>query len=396
MNTITATTTTVFTTTSAHLLRALNATKIATTRRPAVPCLAGLLIDTRGGHTTLTQYSYDQMVRVGLDTTQTTDGIRVLIHHGQLLTTLNGLRSTTTPKKADTIPVSLILDSDGNPSLAFAGYTMPLETLPMDDYPTLPTTPETVARFEAADYITALNRVAPSAGGDDTLPVITGANLRISEEGDAVLEATDRYRAAQAPLTPTGIAVPGSYNLSAKALTSLVKHVDPTGQVTLLADDEYGMGGIQVDGITLLTRRVEGIFPSLDGLAKPEIVGTITVDAKDLAKKIKVAEKLATTASDYPAINLWAHPGGVEVAPRVDADGARATAPVCQGQVEGEPHARRVAKARYLADGVRAINADQVTIHYMPNRMLILTQAGHTPAAADTFRYMLMCIRIGD
>src|SRR5690625_2367282 len=98
MNT-TLTATTVFATTSAHLLRALNATKVAAPRHPAVPCMAGLLIETRTGHTTLTQYSYDTLVRVDLDTTQATNGTRVLIHHGRLLTTLNGLRSTTTPKK---------------------------------------------------------------------------------------------------------------------------------------------------------------------------------------------------------------------------------------------------------------------------------------------------------
>lgn len=391
---MTATATTVFTTTSAQLLRALKATKIAAPHRPAVPCLAGLLIETTGGKTTLTQYSYDVLVRVDLDTTQATDNTRMLIHHNKLLTILNGLRSTTTAKKADNIPVSLIVDDRGNPSLSFDGYTMPLESMPVDDYPNLPTTPETVARFEAADYISALTRVAPSAGTDDTLAAITGVHLRITEDGAAVLEATDRYRAAQAPLTPTGLAVPGSYNLSAKKLTSLVKHVAHDGHLAVLADDdEYGMGGIQVDGITLITGRIQD-FPSLDGFADPEIVGAITVDAKDLAKNIKVAHKLSATESKHPAIDLWAHSDGVEVAARVNtAAGVRATAPVCDGHVDGEPHAHRLAKASFLSDGVRAVGTDQVTIHYMPGQMIILTEPD-TPTGE--FRYLLMCIRTGE
>lgn len=393
MTTTIATTTTVFTTTSAQLLQALNATKIAAPRRPAVPCLAGLLIDTRDGKTTLTQYSYDALVRVDLNTTQASDDTRVLIHHGRLLTTLNGLRSTTTAKKADAILVSLLLDSEGNASLSFDGYTMPLETMPVDDYPNLPTTPEVVARFAAADYITALDRIAPSAGNDDTLPAITGAHLRITEDGDAVLEATDRYRAAQAPLTPTGIAVPGSYNLGAKELTSLVKHVAHDGQITVLAeDDEYGMGGIQADGLTLITRRINAAFPSVDAVAESEIVGAITVDAKDLAKSIKAAAKL----SEMSSVDLWAHPHGLEVAARVATNGARATAPVHTGQITGDPHPHRVANPTFLAEGVRAIGTAQVTFHYTAGQIVLITAAGDTPTTPGAFRYLLMCVRTGE
>lgn len=394
MNTDTiASTVTVFTTTSALLLRALNATKIAASRRPSVPCLAGLLIDIREGQVTLTQYSYDSLVRVDLDTAQAANGTRMLIHHGRLLNTLTGLRSTTTTKKADAIPVSLILDKAGNPSLSFGGYTMPLETMPVDDYPTLPTTPEVVARFEAADYISALNRVAPSAGGDDTLPILVGAHLRITKDGAAVLEATDRFRAAQAPLTPTGLAVPGSYNLPAKELTHLVKHAGHDGQVTVLAEEgEYGLGGIQVGGITLLTRRIGGTYPAVDAVAKAGIAGSITIDAKDLAKDIKAAAKL----SDMSGVDLWAHPHGLEVAARVATGGARATAPVHTGQITGEPHPHRVANATFLAEGVRAVGTDQVTVHYTAGQIVLLTAAGDTPTTPGAFRYLLMCVRTGE
>lgn len=394
MNTnTTVSATTVFTTTSALLLRALNATKIAASRRPSVPCLAGLLIDTRDGRTTLTQYSYDAMVRVDLDTTQTANGTRLLIHHGRLLTTLNGLRSTTTAKKADAIPVSLILDKAGNPSLSFGGYTMPLETMPVDDYPILPTIPETVARFEAADYVSALNRVAPSASSGETLPILVGAHLRITNDGAAVLEATDRYRAAQVPVTPTGIAVPGSYNLPAKELTSLFKHAGHDGQVAVLAQEgEDGMGGVQVGGITYITNLISGTYPSVDGFAKAGIVGAITVNAKDLAKDIKAAAKL----SDMSGVDLWAHPHGLEVAARVATGGARPTAPVHTGQITGDPHPHRVANATFLTEGVRAVGTDQVTIHYTAGRVVLLTAAGETPTTPGAFRYLLMCIRTSE
>lgn len=403
--TLTATATmTVFTTTGADLLRALSATKVAAAHRPAAPCLAGLLIETTDGQVRLTQYDYTSMVRVDLDTTEAADNARLLIHHGKLLTTLTALRSTTTPKAADRAPVSLIVDERGRPSLAFAGYTMPLEDMPVEDYPTLPAIPEVVARVATADYIHALGRVASSAGTDETLPMLTGVNFSISETGAALLEATDRYRAAQAPISTIGLSVPGTYNMSAKSLVGLAKHIAPAGELEVLCAPEtgtYTYGGISADGITFVTMLLSDEFPtsltSIIAAAPP--VGSITVDTKALLKAVKAAAKLTSSATGHSAstapVNVWAHTDGVEVAPRTNLEGARATAPVHTGQVTGEPHPHRLVNSAYLAEGLCAVGTDRVSLHYSAKQELLLTAADEHPGDPNAFRYLLMSMRTG-
>ncbi|WP_435111337.1 hypothetical protein [Nocardiopsis synnemataformans] len=390
----TTATRTVFTVPSKDLLRALNATKIAAARRPSVPCLAGTLIRaSRDGALHLSQFDYDTLVDVELDA-HISDETTLLIHHGALLTALNALRSIVTPKKADATDVSLTLEEEG-PALTFAGYSIPLEDMPVEDYPTLPQAPEIIARFATADYTTALARVAAAAGTDDTLPVLTGANLHITEDGLSRLETTDRYRMAVAPLSPQGLMVPGDYNLPVKPLVAVAKHWSGTGTVEVLSDDqdEYGLAGVRAEGITLITRRLDKHIASsvIDTVLSKDIAGAATVDRKLLATDIKAAGKLSTPGG---SVDIWQHDQhGMEVAPNAVIPGRRASAPVRAVEVTGAPHHHRVAKITFLADGVNAITSDRLTVHYSTGMELVLTAEGDRPDDPMAFRYLVMCIR---
>ena len=74
-----------------------------------------------------------------------------------------------------------------------ARFTLP--TMPVDDYPTLPSMPTTAGTVDGAEFAAAVAQVAVAAGRDDTLPMLTGVRLEI--DGDKLtLAATDRYRLA--------------------------------------------------------------------------------------------------------------------------------------------------------------------------------------------------------
>jgi len=70
-----------------------------------------------------------------------------------------------------------------------------LVTLPVKEYPRLPELPLLAGTVDGGALATAIGQVAPAASRDDTLPVITGVNLEISED-TIRLVATDRYRLA--------------------------------------------------------------------------------------------------------------------------------------------------------------------------------------------------------
>ena len=57
-----------------------------------------------------------------------------------------------------------------------------LPSIPLDDYPTLPTLPEVTGAISPKLFIDAVTQVAAAAGRDDTLPMLTGVHMEITGE----------------------------------------------------------------------------------------------------------------------------------------------------------------------------------------------------------------------
>ena len=74
-----------------------------------------------------------------------------------------------------------------------ARFTLP--TLPVEDYPSLPSMPPSAGTVDSDVFAEAVAQVAVAAGRDDTLPMLTGVRLEIEDE-TVTLAATDRYRLA--------------------------------------------------------------------------------------------------------------------------------------------------------------------------------------------------------
>lgn len=74
-----------------------------------------------------------------------------------------------------------------------AKFTLP--TLPLAEYPTLPTVPSATGSLASDLFATAINQVAIAAGKDDSLPTLTGVFVEINKN-QITLAATDRYRLA--------------------------------------------------------------------------------------------------------------------------------------------------------------------------------------------------------
>src|SRR5690625_5443699 len=70
-----------------------------------------------------------------------------------------------------------------------------LATLPVEEYPQLPTMPPVAGSVAADVFAEAIGQVTVAASKDDTLPLLTGVKVEISGE-TMTLMATDRYRLA--------------------------------------------------------------------------------------------------------------------------------------------------------------------------------------------------------
>ena len=158
--------------------------------RPPVPVLAGVLIEADDeGSLTLSAFDYEVSAKVTVPADVAEAG-RVLVL-GRLLADI----SRNLPNK----PIDVV--ADGNKVQVTCGSSrFSLLMMPVDDYPTLPSTPRATGTIQGDVFTQAVAQVAIAADRGDTLPILTGVRMEI--EGDKItLLATDRYRLAMRELT---------------------------------------------------------------------------------------------------------------------------------------------------------------------------------------------------
>ncbi|NDI27493.1 MAG: DNA polymerase III subunit beta, partial [Burkholderiaceae bacterium] len=168
---------------SATLTDSVNWVSRSLSTRPIMTALLGIVIDA-GNDITLSASDLETSAKSSFNADIKEKG-RVLVP-GRLLAEI----SRALPSK----PVSFTLD--GSRVLVAAGsakFTLP--TLPINEYPNLPTMPETSGQIASDLFATAVNQVAVAAGRDDSLPTLTGIHVDINKE-TITFAATDRYRLA--------------------------------------------------------------------------------------------------------------------------------------------------------------------------------------------------------
>ena len=154
--------------------------------RPPLPVLAGLLIDAEDGGLTLSSFDYEVSARVEVPAEVSEPGS--ILVSGRLLADI----TRSLPDR----PVEVATEeSDRKAQLVCGTSRFSLQTLPREDYPSLPAMPDAAGTLPGDVFAAAVAQVAVAVGRDDTLPVLTG--IRVEFEGDRlVLAATDRYRLA--------------------------------------------------------------------------------------------------------------------------------------------------------------------------------------------------------
>ena len=113
-----------------------------------------------------------------------------------------------------------------------ARFTLP--TMPVEDYPSLPSMPTTAGVVDSATFAEAVSQVAVAAGRDDTLPMLTGVRLEIEGE-QLTLAATDRYRLAVRELAwrPEQPDLSAAVLVPARTLADAAKTLTTGSEITL-------------------------------------------------------------------------------------------------------------------------------------------------------------------
>ena len=364
--------------------------------RPPMQVLLGLRLSVgEDGVLEICGFDYEISSRVSLDVTVAEPG-KVLVP-GRLLADI--VRSL--PPQ----PVELRLE--GTRVVLTCGparFTLP--TLPVEDYPVLPSMPAVTGTLASDVFAEVVAQVALAAGRDDTLPVLTGVRFEI--EGDTLtLAATDRYRLAVRTVAwrPEDSQISTTALVPARTLAETAKALTAGPEVVLAlsgAGSTEGMIGFEGAGRRTTSRLLEGEFPKYRSLLPKQSTAFAEIETAPFADAVR---RVALVAARNAPVRLNLSADGV-VLEAGGADDAQASEQLdCSwqddGATAGEPF-QIAFNPQYLLDGLGAADSDRITMSFTgPTRPAVLTGKGSGDAdsgdmsdSSDDYRYLLMPVRL--
>ena len=350
--------------------------------RPSAPVLAGLLIETTDDGLQLSTFDYETSARATVPAEVSDEG-KALVS-GRLLADI----CRSLPAK----PVDMTIDG-AKVSLTCGSARFSLQTMPVEEYPTLPDMPQ------ASDtFANAVAQAVTAAGRDDMLPVLTGVRLEI-DGSDVSLLATDRFRLSLRELgwDPGATDVSAAALVPARVLADTAKSLTAGPEVTIaLSTSGAGEGIIGFEGSAgggvrrTTTRLLDGEFPKVRTLFPTEHQ---TVARVDRATLIEAVKRVSLVAERNTAVQL-AFTDGMLTLDAGSGDEALATEQI-EAQVQGADITTGF-NPQFLLDGLTAIEAPVVELAFtQASKPAVIVGVESLEGEADRdFRYLLMPRRL--
>lgn len=363
--------------------------------RPSAPVLAGLLIEAgqlddaagSGDGLTLSTFDYETSARATLNADVSEEG-RALVS-GRLLADI----CRSLPNK----PVDVTLDGP-RVTLTCGSARFSLQTMPVEEYPTLPQMPEARGTVKSELFAHAVAQAVTAAGRDDMLPVLTGVRLEIDGDSIAML-ATDRFRLAQRELTwaPATPDVSQAALVPARVLADTAKSLTGGADIAIaLSSGGAGEGIIGFEGSAgggirrTTTRLLDGEFPKVRSLFPSEHLTVARVDRAALVDSVK---RVSLVAERNTAVQL-AFAGGVVTLDAGNGEEAMASESI-EATTTGEDITTGF-NPQFLLDGLTAIEAPFVELAFtQASKPVVISGVDSLDGEADSdFRYLLMPRRL--
>jgi DNA polymerase III subunit beta len=340
--------------------------------RPPVPVLGGVLVEAVGGadgdRLVVSGFDYETSARVELSATIGDPG-RVLVS-GRLLADI----TRALPSK----PVDLVVDGS-RATINCGSSRFSLPTMPVEDYPQLPAMPQLAGTVPADRLAEAVGQVAVAAGGDDTLPMLTGVRLEI-DGTRLTLAATDRFRLAVRELdwAPEDTEQETAVLIPARTLAEVAKTLGGSGTISLALSAGDGMLGVSGGGRRATTRLLDAEFPRFRQLIPAEHTSAAVLEVAGLVEAIKrvalVTDRVAQVRMEFGEDGLRLAAGGDDV-------GSAEEELTCE--FEGEPLTIAF-NPGYLLDALGALHTERAQLTFTtPNRPALVRPVPAAPAATD-------------
>lgn len=350
--------------------------------RPPAPVLAGVRIEADvSGIIGLSSFDYEVSARSEIPAEVNEPG--TVLVSGRLLAEI----SRALPAK----PVDVALEGT-KVVLTCGASRFTLLTMPVEDYPALPTMPELSGTVSGDEFTHAVAQVSVAASRDDTLPLLTGVRMEIEGERITLL-ATDRYRLALRELTwnPVNPAFSSIALVRARTLSDVAKSLGSSGQVNIGLTTGAGVDliGFEAGGRHTTSQLVDGDYPAVRRLFPDETPIHAVTPTQAL---IDAAKRVSLVAERNTPIRLSFADGQVvlDAGQGDDAQASEALEAVLVGEeisVAFNP--------QFLLDGLGALGTDFVRMSFThPNKPVEFTGQGSLDGEDSShYRYLLVPIR---
>ncbi len=355
--------------------------------RPSAPVLAGLLIETDADGLMLSTFDYETSARATVPAEVSDEG-RALVS-GRLLADI----CRSLPNK----PVDMTIDG-AKVSLTCGSARFSLQTMPVEEYPSLPDMPQATGTVRSDLFANAVAQAVVAAGRDDMLPVLTGVRLEI-DGSDLALLATDRFRLSLRELSwdPGATDITAAALVPARVLADTAKSLTAGPEVTIaLSTSGAGEGIIGFEGSAgggvrrTTTRLLDGEFPKVRTLFPSDQTTIARVDRATLVEAVK---RVSLVAERNTAVQL-AFSEGMLTLDAGSGDEALATEQI-DASVDGDAITTGF-NPQFLLDGLTALESPVVEMAFtQPSKPAVMAGVDSLDGEADlAFRYLLMPRRL--
>ncbi|MBU6242465.1 MAG: DNA polymerase III subunit beta [Acidobacteria bacterium] len=370
-----------FTVDSHVLTESVNWVSRSLSSRPIMTALLGIVIDV-SNEVTLSASDLETAAKSSFNADIKEKG-KVLVP-GRLLAEI----ARSLPNK----PVSFILEN--NRVLVTAGtakFTLP--TLPINEYPNLPTMPDNSGFIASDVFATAINQVAIAAGKDDSLPTLTGIHVDINKE-TITLAATDRYRLAVREIQwqPNNTDIATSALLRARTLADAAKSLVGVTQVSLAIAPITAterLVGFASEAKTMTSRMLDGTFPPYRHLLPNESIAQATIEVVPFLDSVRrvalVTDKTVPLRLRFADSKLQLEAGAGE-----EAQATEEITIIYNGEAIDIAF-----NPTFLMDGLHAVGTPFVHIAFTgSNKPAVLSGKNEKDGpTTDSYRYLLMPMR---
>ena len=370
-----------FTVESNVLVESVNWVSRSLSSRPIMTALLGIVIDV-SNEVTLSASDLETATKSSFNADIKEKG-KVLVP-GRLLAEI----ARSLPNK----PVSFILDN--NRVLLTAGtakFTLP--TLPINEYPNLPTMPENSGFIASDVFATAINQIAIAAGKDDSLPTLTGIHVDINKE-TITLAATDRYRLAVREIQwqPNNPDIATSALLRARTLADAAKSLVGVTQVSLAVAPITAterLVGFASEAKTMTSRMLDGTFPPYRHLLPSESIAQATIEVAPFLDSVRrvalVTDKTVPLRLRFADSKLQLEAGAGE-----EAQATEELTIIYNGEAIDIAF-----NPTFLMDGLHAVGTPFVHIAFTGSNKPAVLSGKHEKdgPTTDNYRYLLMPMR---